>query len=241
MDQFHRDLEFRNDVTLNFEILFNDKDKIIAKLKTVENNVEYLKLKQINRNDDEIVEKSNRYSNPEKLLVRYDSLPTPAQCKRCNILEGKLSESLLELRQMKNIVCETEDKCDKLEKIVVEVRKQSAQTKQELADLKEHLRMEKKLRIITNYNGHLIWRMDQFAAKLKDAKENDVQLKSPIFCNQQYGYNLRVRFSTLIHFHFKFLIGIYGFIQFLLAECIARWFRNMERSKHSCLYQCCSR
>lgn len=194
LDQFHRDLEFRNDVTLNFEILFNDKDKIIAKLKTVENNVEYLKLKQSNHNDIGIIEKNNNYSNPEKSLVRYESLPTPAQCKRCNILERKLAESLLELRQMKNIVCETEDKCEKLETVVFDTRKQCAQTKQELADLSVHLRMEKKLRIITNYNGHLIWKIDQFTAKLKDSKENDVQLKSPIFCNQQYGYNLRVRF-----------------------------------------------
>lgn len=173
LDEFYRDLEFRNDVTLNLEVLFGDKEKLAAKVANIESD-----LKQLQVNPTDSLDSRRMY--------------TPVKCERCGVLERKLSETLLELRQMKNIVCETEDKCDRLEKIVIDTRKQCAQTKQELADLNITLIMEKKLRVISNYNGHLVWCVDQYAAKLKDSKQNDVVLKSPMFSNHQYGYNLRV-------------------------------------------------
>lgn len=45
---------------------------------------------------------------------------------------------------------------------------------------------------ICNMKGHLIWRIDNYSARLQQARENEVILKSPIFCNWQYGYTLRV-------------------------------------------------
>lgn len=93
---------------------------------------------------------------------------------------------------MKNIVYESEAKCDSSMQIVLDAQKMCAQTKQELADLQTHLAAEKRFRTIENCDGHLIWRIDHYTEKLKDAKENDIVLKSPIFCNKQYGYTLRV-------------------------------------------------
>lgn len=185
MDEFYRDLEFRNDVTLNLEVLFGDKDKLVAKVEHIESDLKRLQLNHADSTTNSI-----------------DSQHTCAsvKCARCSVLERKLSETLLELRQMKNIVCESEDKCDRLETIVNECRKQCAHTKQELADMNINLIMEKKLRMISNYNGHLVWCVDQYTTKLKDAKQNDVVLKSPIFSNHQYGYNLRVN----LRFFFKF-------------------------------------
>lgn len=98
-----------------------------------------------------------------------------------------------EVKSMKHIVTETEDKCDKLEKIVVEVRKLSHQTRQLLGDLEVHLTNQRIMMEIHNTRGHLIWRIHDYAVKLKDGKENNVTLKSPMFCNKQYGYTLRVK------------------------------------------------
>lgn len=168
LDEFHRDLEFRNDVTLNLEILY-------SKLGMIENDTKRMQENSI----------LSDYTD-------HQSKTGSVKCERCAVLERKVSETLVELRQMKNIVCESEDKCDRLERIVVDTRKECARTKQELADLNVHLAMEKKMRSTTNNKGHLIWCVDQYMAKMKDAKENDIVLKSPIFSNQQYGYNLRV-------------------------------------------------
>ncbi|GBP42584.1 TNF receptor-associated factor 5 [Eumeta japonica] len=40
--------------------------------------------------------------------------------------------------------------------------------------------------------GHLIWRIDNFAARMKEARENDVVLSSPIFRTSKYGYTLKL-------------------------------------------------
>lgn len=97
-----------------------------------------------------------------------------------------------EVKSMKHIVTDTEDKCDKLEKIVTEVKKLSHQTRQLLSDLEAHMMNQRIMMEIHNTRGHLIWRIRDYATKLKDCKENNVTLKSPMFCNKQYGYTLRV-------------------------------------------------
>lgn len=199
LDQFHQDLEFRNEATLRFEILFDEKDKATEKLKSLENDIEKLKLEQ------EKVCKPMSPKNDESIdsgtgsILSMSSPHSSVRCQRCPFLEWKLSESLLELRQMKNIVYESEVKCESSKKTVLDVQKMCAQTRQELADLRTHLAAEKKFRTIENCDGHLIWRIDHFTSKLKDAKENDITLKSPIFCNKQYGYTLRVFFPVTRH------------------------------------------
>ncbi|XP_037028600.1 TNF receptor-associated factor 1 [Bradysia coprophila] len=100
-----------------------------------------------------------------------------------------------EVKSMKHIVTETEDKCDKLEKIVVDVKKLSHQTKQLLNDLEIHMMNQRIMMEIHNTRGHLIWRIHDYAVKLKDGRENNVTLKSPMFCNKQYGYTLRLDVS----------------------------------------------
>lgn len=118
--------------------------------------------------------------------------PQPTRCQRCPFLEWKLSESLVELRQMKNTVYETEVKCESSARIVHDTQKMCAQTKQELVDLQVHLAAQQKMTTIADSKGHLIWRIDNYTEKLKNAKENQIVLKSPIFCNKRYGYTLRV-------------------------------------------------
>ncbi|KAL0830197.1 hypothetical protein ABMA28_003652 [Loxostege sticticalis] len=40
-------------------------------------------------------------------------------------------------------------------------------------------------------NGHLIWRIDNFTARMKEAKDNDTVLSSPLFRTSKYGYTLK--------------------------------------------------
>lgn len=176
LDQFYRDLEFRNDVTANFDVIFLNHYATQRRLKSVETVMEEIK----GWNEKDAVMKKQSFN------TRTD------QCERCIFLERKVSEALVELRQMKNIVCETEDKYDKMENVSSDVSKISAETKQQLTDLVEHLKMEKKLKTFVNCDGHLIWRIDGYAARLKNVKENDIIIKSPIFCDRLYGYNLRM-------------------------------------------------
>lgn len=209
MDQFHQDLEFRNEATLSFEVLFDERDKTKENLKSLENDIEKLKLEQ---------EKTCTPMSP-KIDSSIDSgtgsilslgSPSSVRCQRCPFLEWKLSESLLELRQMKNIVYESEVKCESSKEIVLDAQKMCAQTRQELADLQAHLSAEKKFRTIENCEGHLIWRIDRYTSKLNDAKENDIILKSPIFCNKQYGYTLRVSgLSFIEHITLDCRIGVF--------------------------------
>lgn len=101
------------------------------------------------------------------------------------------------MKGMKRTVMETEDKCDKIEKLVENAKQTAHKTKQNLSDLDVHLRHQKKIMGIHNCHGHLIWRIDEYESKLADAKEHNTTLRSPMFCNKQYGYTLRVYIQYL--------------------------------------------
>nr|XP_049697549.1 TNF receptor-associated factor 1 isoform X1 [Helicoverpa armigera] len=44
-------------------------------------------------------------------------------------------------------------------------------------------------------DGHFIWRIDRFLERMKDAKENDTVLTSPIFRTGKYGYTLKAELN----------------------------------------------
>lgn len=44
------------------------------------------------------------------------------------------------------------------------------------------------------FQGHLIWRIDNFQARMKEAKEKDAVLTSPLFRTSKYGYTLKVKY-----------------------------------------------
>lgn len=107
---------------------------------------------------------------------------------------GKLATLDFELKSLKHICTSTEDKCDRLEQIVRDVRKTVMQCAQQLAERAEQVTVQRQIGAIENMQGHLVWRMSCFAAKWQAAKEDvDVgPLHSPLFCDRQYGYTLRL-------------------------------------------------
>lgn len=107
--------------------------------------------------------------------------------------QGKMD---VEVKSLMHIIHETEDKCDKFEKVLNEYKCRVSETQQKLDDLEVHLKYQNRLQGITNTRGHLIWRIDNYSSRLKEAKENDIMLRSPLFCNRHYGYALRVSYRV---------------------------------------------
>ncbi|NP_001243916.1 TRAF3 [Bombyx mori] len=44
-------------------------------------------------------------------------------------------------------------------------------------------------------DGHFIWRIENYTARMKDARENDTVLSSPIFRTHKYGYTLKAELN----------------------------------------------
>jgi TNF receptor-associated factor 3 len=109
-----------------------------------------------------------------------------------NNLNDRFMKTDYNVKQLTNTVHETEDKTEKLEKQVALYKELVYETKQSLADLEEHLRVQRQFNLITNIRGHMIWRINRYSTKLNDAKESEVPLKSPLFSNKHYGYALRL-------------------------------------------------
>lgn len=130
----------------------------------------------------------------QDLQTAFETIQLDLQSKFVSNSELSTKQTTLdyEVKSMKNIVCNTEDKCDKLGKVVEEADRTIHGTKQALADLEVHLLYQNKLLGIHNTRGHLIWRIDDYSGKLLDAKEHETCLQSPMFCNKQYGYTLRL-------------------------------------------------
>jgi TNF receptor-associated factor 3 len=107
-------------------------------------------------------------------------------------LNDKHAKNDYQVKQIVNTIHEVEDKSDKVEKQVELYKELVYETKQALADLEEHLKVQRQFNMITNIRGHLIWRISHFSRKLEAARESEVPIKSPLFSNKHYGYALRL-------------------------------------------------
>ncbi|KAH8304507.1 hypothetical protein KR059_011392 [Drosophila kikkawai] len=90
-----------------------------------------------------------------------------------------------EVKNVKNIVCETEERCDKLDRAL-------HQTMQNLSDLENQMAMQQRIASVQNIRGHLIWRIKDYSKKLDEAKQYDTILHSAMFSNKAFGYALRL-------------------------------------------------
>lgn len=82
-------------------------------------------------------------------------------------LNAKQMNMDLEVKSMKNIVCETEERCEKLEGIVNQIDTKLHQTMQTLADLENHLATQQRLSSIQNTRGKfaILWYSTQQKSK----------------------------------------------------------------------------
>lgn len=200
LDHIQRELEFRDDFKSNLNILFGDNCITVSKIKALEKDIESMKQSTLRKqftksieNLENIVDCFQRSTSiSESSTITRDTMLAITRTSPKNIDITKWDSIALEVAQMKNIVTETEDRCDKIEKTISDIQQNLAITKQDQRDFQAHFRQQKKFSTILNTSGHLIWRIENYSEKLIDAKENDILLKSPMFCNTQYGYTLRV-------------------------------------------------
>lgn len=120
-----------------------------------------------------------------------------------------------EVKNVKSIVCEAEERIDKLGHIIEGLDKTVHQTMQSIADIENQLAMQQRIASVQNirgnyiyvvylrirkyklFLGHLIWRIKDYSKKLEEAKQYDTILHSAMFSNKAFGYALRVSWLDL--------------------------------------------
>uniref|UniRef100_A0A0K8VSN6 TRAF-type domain-containing protein n=1 Tax=Bactrocera latifrons TaxID=174628 RepID=A0A0K8VSN6_BACLA len=197
--------EAYKDNVANFEMIKKVKADIQGEMDVLQKNIQQLSLEvaeHVNHlNDNTMKLEEMILENEKKNLDKFIEIE-----EFLNVLDGDLKTKFvansdlnakqanmdLEVKSMKNIVCETEERCEKLEGIVNEIDTKLHQTMQTLADLENHLATQQRLTSIQNTRGHLIWRIKDFSKKLEEAKQYETILHSAMFSNKPYGYALRV-------------------------------------------------
>uniref|UniRef100_A0A182SPB3 MATH domain-containing protein n=1 Tax=Anopheles maculatus TaxID=74869 RepID=A0A182SPB3_9DIPT len=101
----------------------------------------------------------------------------------------------VEVKDTKARLYEFEERLQALEKLVERYRRETYHTKQRSEELQQNLMLAIVRNNLASENGHVIWRIDNFAQKLKDSKELETMIKGPIFTNQPYGYMLQMEAS----------------------------------------------
>ncbi|EDW08045.2 TNF receptor-associated factor 3 isoform X2 [Drosophila mojavensis] len=97
-----------------------------------------------------------------------------------------------EVKNVKSIMCETEERCDKLQSIIQDLDKALHQTMQSISDIENQMAMQQRIASVQNIRGHLIWRIKDYSKKLEEAKQYDTILHSAMFSNKAFGYALRL-------------------------------------------------
>ncbi|XP_018795562.1 PREDICTED: TNF receptor-associated factor 3 isoform X1 [Bactrocera latifrons] len=197
--------EAYKDNVANFEMIKKVKADIQGEMDVLQKNIQQLSLEvaeHVNHlNDNTMKLEEMILENEKKNLDKFIEIE-----EFLNVLDGDLKTKFvansdlnakqanmdLEVKSMKNIVCETEERCEKLEGIVNEIDTKLHQTMQTLADLENHLATQQRLTSIQNTRGHLIWRIKDFSKKLEEAKQYETILHSAMFSNKPYGYALRL-------------------------------------------------
>lgn len=128
-------------------------------------------------------------------LVAASQQPPSALNGRTSMPEstGRLARLDFEVQSLKHICTGAEDKCDRIDGIVHEVRQLAGRTAQLVAERTDQERLQGQLAAIQSVDGHLVWRIGDFAQKWQAAKDGVVtELHSPLFSDRRYGYTLRL-------------------------------------------------
>lgn len=147
---------------------------------------------QVFQDQQTLINSVRNYLTTEVNNLKEENLKIRMFCEENSGIVTRLQALDFDVKGIKNIVYETEDKCDKFDKAMQETKSVAMQTKQEMNDLEVHLMHQERLLPIHNMKGRLLWRIGDYSKRLLEAKEKGVILKSPIISTRQYGYNLRV-------------------------------------------------
>ncbi|XP_050075026.1 TNF receptor-associated factor 3 [Anopheles maculipalpis] len=101
----------------------------------------------------------------------------------------------VEVKDTQAQMFEYEERIQLLEKLVERYRRETYHTKQRSDELQQNLLLANARNNLASENGRVIWRIDNFAQKLKESSELETMIKGPIFTNQPYGYMLQMEAS----------------------------------------------
>lgn len=87
---------------------------------------------------------------------------------------------------------ECEERMVELENTLKKCRRETYHTKQRTEELQTNMLMANNRGTPASENGHVMWRIDNFANRLQQSKELETMMKGPIFTNYPYGYMLQV-------------------------------------------------
>ncbi|XP_035909174.1 TNF receptor-associated factor 2 isoform X1 [Anopheles stephensi] len=147
-----------------------------------------------------------------KLDVAAQTASEPLQATTSNMASQAVSTSQLvqqvieefkvqyantnvEVKDIKVRLFEFEERLQALEKLIERYRRETYHTKQRSEELQHNLMWANGRNNLASDNGHVIWRIDNFAQKLQDSKALESMIKGPIFTNQPYGYMLQMEAS----------------------------------------------
>lgn len=147
---------------------------------------------QVFQDQQQLINSVRNYLTSEVNNLKEENMKLRMFCEENAGVVARVQSLDFDMKSIKNIVYETEDKCDKFDKAMGETKAIAMQTKQEMNDLEVHLMYQEKLLPIHNTKGRLLWRIPDYSKRLLEAKEKGVVLKSPMISTRLYGYNLRV-------------------------------------------------
>ncbi|XP_040174465.1 uncharacterized protein LOC120906679 isoform X1 [Anopheles arabiensis] len=90
---------------------------------------------------------------------------------------------------------ECEERMVELENTLKKCRRETYHTKQRTEELQTNMLMANNRGTPASENGHVMWRIDNFANRLQQSKELETMMKGPIFTNHPYGYMLQLEAS----------------------------------------------
>ncbi|XP_045778218.1 TNF receptor-associated factor 3 [Maniola jurtina] len=171
-------------------------DNRIRTIKSLEEVIEYIK--------QTVEEERERNAESRAMLESelMESRRSSEQLAQLSVLRMQIQNTTAERPAIDRLAvlevatadarAETAEQANRMDKVSRDLRaltKSYHKMRSELADFQTRVILDNPE--LAGDNGHLIWRIDNFAARMKDAKEKDSILTSPLFRTSKYGYTLK--------------------------------------------------
>uniref|UniRef100_A0A182K2V3 MATH domain-containing protein n=1 Tax=Anopheles christyi TaxID=43041 RepID=A0A182K2V3_9DIPT len=98
-------------------------------------------------------------------------------------------------KDMRMRLFDCEERLIGLETTLKKCRRETYYTKQRTEELQSNMLLATNRCTPASENGHIIWRIENFAQRFQHSKELETMMKGPIFTNQPYGYMLQAEAS----------------------------------------------
>ncbi|XP_032522992.2 TNF receptor-associated factor 1 isoform X1 [Danaus plexippus] len=159
------------------EQAMTDHDNRIRSIKALEEAVNYLK---------QTIEEERQRNEENQIGLMGEMVGGRLAIDRLAVLEVASADARAE-------ASEQTAKMDLVSRDLRALTKSYHKLRNELIDFQSKVSLDNPE--LGGDNGHLIWRIDNFQARMKEAKEKDSVLTSPLFRTSKYGYTLKAELN----------------------------------------------